>query len=152
MPTTVTASNGTLYHLFQLAVTSYPEIEDSIEFATIDNELTDAYRSGILCGPAAGTKSWKLTFPTLAGEDVVTLSTTGAKGETVDREQYIRTLFANNKITGTPFVFLDTNSNTYHFVDFVDEELSMKRMRVKIYTTGLEMRERRIAGVTLPSP
>lgn len=151
MPTTVTDSSGVIRHLWQLPALSTPEPEDSIKFDTIDCPLTDAYRSGVICGPLAGTKSWKLTLPTLAGEEVVTL-TAESRGAITDREQYIRTLYADNKITGTPFVFLDANSNTYHFVDFADEQLTMARMRVKIYAAGIELKERRITGVTLPSP
>lgn len=151
MPTTVTASNGTVYPLWQLGDLTTPEPEETIRYATIDNDLGDGYRMGILCGASAGTRSWKLTAPTLAHADVLAAAVTDPTGATVSREQYLRNLFVYNKTIG-PFVYLNASSNTYHFVDFGDVGLTMKRMKVKIFTVGITLIERRIAGVTLPSP
>lgn len=150
MPTTVTASNSVVYHLFQLSEYTCPGTEDVMEFATIDNDLLDGYRAGILAGFTSGTRSWKLTMPTLASLDEAVVTAEGARGGTMTRDLYLRTLYAENKASGQPFVFLSPQDGEYYFVDFVDEALTMQRMRVKIFSTGLTMRQRRIAGVTLP--
>lgn len=150
MPVTVTASNSIAYHLFQLTEYSTPEPEDEHEIATLDVKLTDGYRSGVLCGFTAGTRRWKLTLPTLAAYTILAKNTSGFKGGTMGREAYIRQLYAENKASDTPFVYLW--KGVYYFVDFEDEKLSMQRMRVKLFSTGLTLVQRRLSGVTLPAP
>jgi len=153
MPTTVTASNSVAYHLWQLTTHSAPEPVDSIEFASNSVTLADGYRASVQTGFDAGTRSWKLTFPTLAHLDILSNTVTDVNGALVSREQYVWSLYAHNKTTGTPFVYLDpVKTDTYYFVDFDDEALTYQRMRVKIYSVGITLKQRRIAGVTLPSP
>lgn len=87
----------------------------------------------------------------MAGLDVPMPTVTGINGATVSREVYIRSLYAENKVTGTPFVLQDQQSSVYYFVDIADENLAMQRaMRVKLFSTGLTFKQRRLAGVTLP--
>lgn len=151
MPTTVTASNSVAYHLWQLPDLTVPEPEDEFTFATIDNPLTDGYRAGILCGFNAGTRRWRFTCPTLAGLAVSMPTVTDINGATVSRESYVRSLWAENQVTGIPFVIQDSETSVYYFVDIVDPFLSMKRAsRVKLFSTGLQLKQRRLAGVTLP--
>lgn len=151
---TVTASNGIAYYIWPFADLTAPEPVDEIDYPTIDNTLTDGYRAGILCGAAAGMRSWKFTFPSLMGTltgGVLTPTMIDINGATVTREQALRALFVENKVTGQPFVYQDPQSGgTNYFVDFADEMLTMVRMRVKIYTSGVEIRQRRLMGVTLP--
>lgn len=149
MPTTVTASNGNTYHLWQLPDLTTPEPEDSISFTTLDNDLSDGYRSSVLFGSETGVRKWKLKFPTLAGSDIPVPTVTDINGTAVSREQYVRSLYSENKITGTPFAYQDPASGQYYLVDFEDNDLSLARMRVKIYTTGLTLRQRRLQGVTI---
>lgn len=153
MPTTVTASNSVAYHLWQLTTHSAPEPVDSIEFASNSVTLADGYRASVQTGFDSGTRSWKLSFPTLAHLDILSNTVTDVNGALVSREQYVWSLYAYNKTTGTPFVYLDpVKTDTYYFVDFDDEALTYQRMRVKIYSTGVTLKQRRLAGVTLPSP
>lgn len=150
---TVTASNSVAYHLWGLSIYSAPEPEDTISFNCNNVPLADGYRASVQTGFDAGTKSWKLTFPTLAHYDVLPKTLTDVHGITVSREQYVWSLYTYNKTTGTPFVYLEPlKSEVYYFVDFADEALTYQRMKVKIYSVGVTLRQRRIAGVTLPSP
>lgn len=150
MPLTVTASNGVPYHLWQLPIESSPEVEDVTDYAVINNGLTDGYRASVQTGFDKGVKSWKLTLPTLASLAIDMPTVQGPNGETVSREAYIRGLYAYNQTTGKPFVYQDPQSSVYYFVDFADENLSMRRMKVKLFTTGITLIQRRLAGVTLP--
>jgi len=150
---TVTASNSVAYHLWGLSIYSAPEPTDSHAFASNNVPLADGYRASIQTGFDAGVRSWKLTFPTLAHLDILPNTLVDVTGADVSREQYVWSLYAHNKITGTPFVYLDPVLNTtYYFVDFADENLTYQRMKVKLYSVGITLRQRRIAGVTLPSP
>lgn len=157
MPTTVTASNGNVYHLWQLPDNpdsggppgSAPEPESSIEFTTLDNNLADGYRSTRLFGSNTGVREWKLKLPTLAGSTVPVPFVTDINGASVSREEYVWSLYVENKITGTPFAYTDPRSGQYYLVDFMDEQLTYSRMRVKLYSTGLTLRQRRLQGVTI---
>jgi len=146
---TVTSSSGAQYHLYGLPDASSPEPEDTIKFTTLDNDLGDGYRSLALFGSDTGVREWKLKFPTLAHSDVLANTVTDINGASVSREQYLRSLYIENKVTGTPFVYPDPNTGQYYLVDFVENELSMQRMRVKIFSTGLTLRQRRIPGETV---
>lgn len=150
MPTTVTASNGNVYHLWQLPDLATPEPEDRKRHTTLDNDLSDAYRSTRLFGASTGVRSWNLTLPTLSGSTIPAPTVTGVDGAAVSREEYIRTLYDYNKLEGKPFVYQHNGQN--YLVDFADEELSMQRLRVKIYSSGIELRQRRLLGVTVFDP
>lgn len=153
MPTTVTASNSVAYHLWQLTLYSAPEPEDNRKFNSNNVALTDGYRASIQTGFDAGTRSWKLTFPTLAHLEILPNTVTDVHGIAVSREQYVWSLYTHNKTTNTPFVYLDpVKTDVYYFVDFVEDSLSYSRMKVKLYSVGVTLRQRRLAGVTLPSP
>lgn len=149
MPTTVTASNGNVYHLYQLPDLSTPEPEDSISFTTLDNNLSDGYRATSLFGSNTGVRKWTLKFPTLASLEVLSNTVTDINGAAVSREQYVRSLYAENKVTGTPFAYQCPATGQYYLVDFEDDELSLARMRIKIYSTGLTLKQRRLTGVTI---
>lgn len=149
MPTSVTASNGNVYHLWQLPELSAPEPEDIVRYTTLDNDLSDGYRANVLFGSNTGVREWKLKFPTLAHISVLPNTVTDPNGASVGREHYIRSLYAENKVTGTPFAYRDVNSDQYYLVDFADEELTLARMRVKIFSSGLTLKQRRMEGVTV---
>ncbi len=149
MPTTVTSSAGTVYHLWQLPDLTTPEPEDSIAFTTLDNDLSDGYRATSLFGSNTGVRKWKLKFPTLASSEVMSNTVTDINGASVSREQYVRSLYAENKVTGSPFAYQDPANGQYYLVDFEEDELTLARMRVKIYTTGLTLKQRRITGETI---
>jgi hypothetical protein len=149
MPTTITASNGNVYHLWQLPDLSSPEPEIGIAFTTLDNDLSDGYRSTRLYGSNTGVRKWKLTMPTLAALTVLPNTVTDINGASVSREEYIWSLFCENKVTGTPFAYQCPRNGQYYLVDFEEEELNYKRMIVKLYSTGLTLRQRRLQGVTV---
>lgn len=148
MPTTVTDSSGTEYHLWQLPDASAPEPQDTTEYTTIDNDLTDGYRSSALLGSETGVRKWTLKLPTLAALEVLPLTVTDPYGASLSREEYVRSVYEYNKTTG-PFAYQCPSTGQYFLVDFEDKTLSMQRMKVKIYSTGLTLRQRRITGVTI---
>lgn len=152
MPTTVTSSSGRTYHLFQLAEPSYWEPEESIRFTELENDLGDGYSSQVLYGANTGLRSWKLKLPTLAHTDVLPNTVTDVSGATVSREEYLWNLFCHTKVTGEPFVFISPRDGQYHLVRFADKELSYQKMRVKIYSTGVELKQVRIPGEAIFSP
>src|SRR6187399_2801168 len=99
MPTTVTGTSGTSYHLWQLPELSSPEPTDTKTFTTLTNDLSDGSRTSVLFGSNVGLRSWKLKLPTLAGTGVGVPYVTDINGASVPREQYLRSLFDENVVT-----------------------------------------------------
>ena len=97
MPTTITASNSVDYHVWQLPTYSTPTPKDEIAWGVIDNDLGDGYRAGIRCGFSAGVRTWTLTLPTVPSLEVLSTTVTDINGASVSREQYIRSLFDENR-------------------------------------------------------
>lgn len=149
MPTSVTSSSGVSYHLWQLPDLSAPEPSDTLTITTLKNDLGDGYSNSILFGSNTGLRTWKLKLPTLAGTNINIPFVTDIYGASVTRERYIRSLFIENKVTGTPFAYPDPNTGQYYLVDFDEDDLTLERMRVKLYSTGLTLKQRRIQGVTI---
>lgn len=146
MPTTITSTSGNTYHLFQLAEASYWEPEESIRFEELENDLGDGYFSQALYGANTGLRKWKLKLASLAHTDVLPNTVTDVSGATVSREEYLWNLFCHTKVTGEPFVFTSPRDGQYHLVRFADKDLSYQKMRVKIYSTGVELKQVRIPG------
>lgn len=152
MPTTVTGTDAVAYHLWQLPDLSAPEPSKTIQITTIKNELGDGYRTSLLTGSNTGVRSWKLSFPTLASSTIGVPTATDSNGSVLSREQYVWSVYIENQITGTPFAYQDPDTNQYYLVDFMDEKLTYERMRVKLFSTGLEIRQRRMTGVSIFNP
>jgi hypothetical protein len=154
MPTTVTASDGTVYHLWQLPDLTTPEPSESWKFTEYSNDLSDGYRSRRLVGADTGVKSWKLKAPTLAGLSVLPNTVTSIDNALVARLDYIRSLYAESKVSGTPFVYTSPINGQYYLVEFTGDDLTLDRVKatVQLYSTGIELKQVRIAGKTVFNP
>jgi len=153
MPTTVTSSAGTEFHLFQLSEGLRRQANPAIEFTELRNDLGNGYRAQLNFGSATGLRSWSLTYQTLAGTGVPVPTVTGVNGETCTREEYLWELYCETRITGKPFVYQCPRNGLYYLVDFVDKRLQYeKQMQVKLYSTGVEIQQVREDGETIFSP
>lgn len=150
MPTTVTSSAGTVYHLFQ-AANSVKTASMGIGFTELRNDLGNGYRSQVLYGSNTGLKKWKLTLPTLADTTVLPNTYTGVNNESLSREMYLWDLYCETRVTGQPFVYTDPRTGQYYLVDFMNDglEYSQDTMAVKLYSTGVEIEQVRENGETV---
>lgn len=140
------------YHQFALPPESVKTYEESIEFATLSNDLADGYYYETLFGSDTGLRRWRLSLPTLAHSDIPVPSVTGVNDETVSREEYFWDLFCETKITGQPFVYTSPRNGQYYLARFKDKRLTYEGMRVKLYSTGVEIEQVRIPGVSVFNP
>lgn len=153
MPTSVIATNGESYHLLQLSTAnSVKQFEESIGFTRLVNPLSDGFRSRRLLGSATGLRKWRLTLPTLAHRDVPMPTVMGIDGATLSREEYLWDLYVRCEITGRPFVIQSERNGQYYLVEFVDERLTYAGMKFKLYSTGVELVQVRIDGVSVFNP
>lgn len=153
MPTSVIATNGESFHLFQLSTaTSVKRFNERIRFTKLRNKLSDGFRSRRLLGSSTGVRSWTLQLPTLAHRDVPMPMVTGIDGATLSREEYVWDLYCRTEITGRPFVIQSEKNNQYYLVEFVDDDLDYEGMKFKLYSTGIELEQVRIDGVSVFNP
>lgn len=153
MPTTVTASNGNVYHLLQLSTAnSVKQFEESIGFSRLRNRLSDGFRSRRLLGSNTGNRGWRLSIPTLAHFDFPMPLVTGVHGGSVSREEYLWDLYCECEVTGQPFAIQSERNRQYYLCEFIDERLTYEGMKVKLYSTGVELEQTRLPGVTLFNP
>lgn len=154
MPTSITASNGNTYHLFQLSASgatgqSVKSFDEAIKFTVLRNELSDGYRSSLLFGSNTGVRRWSLRLPTLAHSSIGIPNVTDLNGSSVSREQYVWDLYSETQVTGEPFAIQSERNGQYYLVEFVDEELSYSGFKIKLYETGLNLKQVRVQGVTI---
>ena len=147
MPTTVTSSSGTSYHLWQPHNLCAPEPQFGIEYTTISNEMCLGYRSSSLLGLNTGVRTFSLTLPTISAYGT---NYTDPNGLSVPRHVYLRNLFKYNQTTGTPFAYQHPDTGQYYLVDFADSEISFGKVKgATIYNTNVTLKQRRINGETI---
>lgn len=140
------------YHLWQLPERSSPEPEESIGFTELENDLGNGYYSQVLYGSNTGLRRWRLRLPTLADTSVLPNTVVGISGAAVSREEYLWELFCETKVTGQPFAFQSHRNGQYYLVRFADKELTYQKMRVKLYSSGIELKQVRVDGQTVFDP
>lgn len=146
---TVTSNTGAVYHLFGLRH-SIKDVDGRIAFSELENQLGDSFFSQRLIGSATGNRSWFLSLPSLTDTTSANETIVGVNGETTSKARYIWNLFCACKRTGKPFVIEDPMQDGLFFMcTFADVTLSMKRFLSKLFSTGIELKQRRIPGETV---
>lgn len=146
----ILGTDGNPYHKFAIPC-SVKEYDESIGFSVLRNQLSDGYRSRTLYGSNTGLRGFKLTMPTLAG-GTASGTVTGINGEEVTKEEYLWSLYCECESTGTPFVIESQRNNQYYLVEFANESLSYSRFLTKLYSTGVDLTQVRIDGVSVFQP
>lgn len=146
----VIGTDGNEYHKFAIPC-SVKEYDEEIGFSVVRNSLSDGYRSRALYGSNTGLRGFKLTMPTLAGSSNSGL-VTGINGEEVTKEEYLWSLYCECEATGKQFVIESQRNNQYYLVEFVNERLSYSRFLTKLYSTGVDLTQVRIDGVSVFQP
>lgn len=147
MPTTISSTSGTSYHLWQLPNLCAPEPVFDVAYTTINNEMCQGYRSSKLIGLNTGVRTFQLTLPTISAYGS---SFTDPYGNSVVRHHYLRNLHQYNQTTGIPFAYQHPDTEQYYLVDFANDELPMQKVKgATIYQTNVELKQRRINGETI---
>ena len=141
MPIIIQFQNG--YEVFPFCGNEYNE---SLEYDEILIPMGDGYYRQLLTGTNLGTRSWNISLRNVKGGTAdldisynSTLMTPAA---------YIRDLFKRTKSSGTPFCIKSEVTDTYHLCIFKDSVLSLSRAVTKLYTTGIQLVQVRLPGVT----
>lgn len=99
-----------------------------------------------LIGSAEGLRSWTVRIEGLPN---TTDQAPAIDGKT--RADYLWDFFIANKGGGnTPFWIEDPKDNLFYLAKFIDDRLDYEMLSSQIYSTGLELRQRRVTDQATP--
>jgi len=115
-----------------------------IASAVLAAEYGEGYRGpGAVIG--AGLRSWTIKIDTLPDDAAAGL----VQGQS--RATYLWDFFRNAKAANDAAFFIyDYKDDLFYLASFTDDELSFEMFCAKVFSTGLQFRERRIVGVDSP--
>jgi hypothetical protein len=94
-----------------------------------------------------GQRAWSIKIAALPDLDAP------PRVGTQSRALYLWEFFVARKAAGDePFWLLDPKDGMLYLSSFTDDALTFEILCAKVYATGLELRQRRVAGVTSPIP
>lgn len=121
--------------------------EVAIAFHRLRADFGDGYGASSLIGSSQGTRRWSLTI------DVIPDSTDQApaiEGDT--RAAYLWNFYCERKSSTNHevFWFRDPRDGLYRLAEFAEDELTFQILCAKVYSAGLQIRQRRLRGVASP--
>jgi hypothetical protein len=143
--TTVEYFNG--YEIFALCNSQSSE---TLSFNEFRAELSDGYRQQALYGSSLGTRSWNFSFKTLTGAGYN--PSIDLDGIAMATGTYLMDLFVRTKTSGIPFIVKSPVNNQYYLAEFADSSLTFDRALVKLFSSGVNLRQVRLPGVYMFSP
>jgi hypothetical protein len=133
-----------------LNTTGFLFTETSIEIALLKADFGDGYGAGALVGSAKGLRGWTMQIDALP-DDFEHVGPVGDSEQT--RASYLWDFFLASKTAGNdPFWFEDPKDDKYYLVEFIDDRLTYPILCAKLYSSGLQLRQRRVRGLTAPPP
>lgn len=128
----------------RLRTTGFLFTRTEIGSAVLSVDFGDAYRSpGAVIG--AELRKWTARVEVLPDDPLRGL----VEGQS--RASYLWDFWHTSKAADdAPFWLHDYKDDQFYLVSFVDDELSFEMLCSLVFSTGVEFRERRIAGVTSP--
>lgn len=156
-----------------LATTGFLFTETGVEIAVLTADFGDGYEAGALIGSPEGLRTWSVKIDVLPdnfeyiGEGLLLLEDgtflLAENGETISlpydagietgetRAEYLWQLFLRSKGAGNqPFWFEDPKDERRYLVCFVDMRLNYQVLCAKVYSTGIQLRQRRLRNISSP--
>jgi hypothetical protein len=131
------------YHKFSLCLPQSGE--DVLMFDVMRSNFPNGYQSSAMFGSSAGLRSWKMPFSDLP--QFGTLHT--FRGKDYNRTEYIRSLFAWQVTTGTPFVIESPVNGQYYLAMFDEDANSLSRKLTAVWNTSINLKQVRLEGVSV---
>ena len=126
------------------------------EWAILSTDLGDGYQATLRVGDAKGTRTWSLKIDVLPDTaDAPTIEDSIDPDRDDTRAQYLWRFFRRSKSAGNePFWFEvddpDDGLRRRFLANFADHKLTYTILCAKIYSTGLQLRQRRLPAVVSP--
>ena len=113
--------------------------------------LTANYGSGYGDGATVGLPlmGWTVEITVLPDLEEYSIYEHDLEGET--RANYLWELFLRSKLAGNrPFRFIEPKDGKEYFAEFVEHKLTYQMFTAKVFSTGLELRQRRVTDYESP--
>jgi len=128
----------------QLHVNGFQFTQTAIGMTLLTADYGEGFQDATVIG--SGLRTWAIKIAVLPGQ-----SGFAPAVEDQTRADYLWDFFVEKKLAGDePFWVFDFKDDVFHLASFVDHSLSFEMLCAKIYSTGLQLRQRRLAGVTAP--
>lgn len=123
----------------------------SIRGAGLFASYGDGYGEGVVIGHPDGLMTWKARCGALPDYDEF-LVDAGEYGLQT-RERYLWDFYVRHNVNNCrkPFRLRDPKSGRDYLAEITDEQLDYQMFCLKVSSTGLTLRQRRVAGVGSPS-
>jgi hypothetical protein len=133
----------------------YPELQylgnfqltSEIEFpGVLEANYGDGYGDSAIVGSTAGTRLWSLTYSALFRQPFGAGASSFVSQSRADYvfEFYVARMAAGNE----PFVVYCPRARKRFLACFVDKKLTFTLVDYRLATSGLNLRQRRVSGVT----
>lgn len=135
-----------------LDTTGFSFTEMAITVSVLKANYGDGYGAGALNGHAQGLRSWTIEVALLPDlDEFLIFPADSSEGET--RANYLWDLFLRSKVAGNrPFRFREHKDGQEFFAEFVEDTLSFQMFTAKLFSTGLQIKQRRVRDFESPSP
>jgi hypothetical protein len=130
----------------QLRTTGFLFTQLAIALPVLSADYGDAYRApGAVIGNSAGLRSWSAKIDALPDDASHWLVAGQA------RASYLWDFWLARKTADDePFYLYDHKDDVLYLASFADDALTFEILCAKVFSTGLQFRERRVDGVTSP--
>jgi hypothetical protein len=150
--------------------------ENAGDWATLAAEFGDGHESAKLSGDSEGTRLWSIRIDALPDETNQVSGVVFDPGflklenggffklqsggkivldTTISRAQYLWRFFKQSKSSGDAPFWIEVEDQKdgqrkRYLASFVDHKLTYTVLCAKLYSTGMQLRQRRLSGVTSP--
>jgi hypothetical protein len=122
-----------------------------LKVAVLTVDYGDGYGDGALVGSDQGLRGWSVQINVLLDlEDYGLIHSYDPEGQTPF--VYLFNFILRSKVAGNrPFILRDPNDGRDYFAEFVEHGLNLEMMTSALFSTGLELRQRRVRDFDSPS-
>ncbi|QQS33488.1 MAG: hypothetical protein IPM50_02585 [Acidobacteriota bacterium] len=136
------------YHVLGICNGRDP-IED-IRFEEYQNSLGAGAYARVLVGRNTGEKTWRLSWPFLAGASAQ--ASVHYRGAVLTPADYLWALYCDERNGASPFVIRSPRNGQNYFARFAQSNLTFQRLKTLLFSTGVELRQCYVDGVTVYDP
>lgn len=123
-----------------LNTTGFLFTETTLTLSLLTADFGDGYEANALTGSPHGVRGWSMKIDVLPDSYS---HAAAVEGDT--RAEYLWQFFLRSKAAGNqPFWFEDPKDGKFYLAKFADDTLSYSILCAKIYSTGLQLKQRRI--------
>ncbi len=128
---------------------NYTSVTATVAFRVLTADFGDGYTESSLVGSAGGTRTWALTYSAL---HMRPFGAGASSFVSQSRAEYVSKFYCDRMAAGNePFILLCPRENKRFLVAFVDTTLTFALVSNLLATTGVNLKQVRVSGVTTGS-